>query len=187
MRQNPCPHTVPDVLTYSFSPEYRPDIDNLSPVQVAATEVIREINMASPGVPSLILHDLSEYATLPFMAAFDVPSSGVKPQKRVSYIALSKKTMPQLVDLFLKFKTNPEIYTNGTLEAVLSVSGIHYYPFNLGPNIIQQAYSIPIKLKYDCPAPSKFGKDQPLWKTATTGFLVIVREFALQLKNLGDG
>lgn len=88
------------------------------------TEVIQDIDIASPGVPSLILRDLSEYATLPFMAAFDVPSSSTKPQKRVSYIALSKKTMPQLVDLFLKFKANPEIYTNGTLEAILSVSCI---------------------------------------------------------------
>jgi len=78
--------------------------------------------MASPGVPSLILRDLSEYATLPFMAAFDAPSSSTRPQKRVSYIALAKKAMPQLVDLFLRFKTNPEIYTNGTLEAILSVS-----------------------------------------------------------------
>jgi len=78
--------------------------------------------MASPAVPSLILRDLSEYATLPFMAAFDAPSSGTRSQKRVSYIALSKKAMPQLVDLFLQFKANPEIYVNGTLEAILSVS-----------------------------------------------------------------
>lgn len=89
---------------------------------MAVTEVIQDISMASAGVPSLILRDLSEYATLPFMAAFDVPSSGARPQKRVSYIALSKKTMPQLVDLFLKFKANLEIYANGTLEAILSVS-----------------------------------------------------------------
>ena len=78
--------------------------------------------MKSPGVPSLILRDLSEYTTLPFMAAFDAPSSTSRPQKRVSYIALAKKAMPQLVDLFLRFKANPEIYVNGTLEAILSVS-----------------------------------------------------------------
>lgn len=89
------------------------------------TEVVQKIEMVSPGVPSLILRDLSEYATLPFMAAFDVPSPSIKAQKRVSYIALSKKTTPQLVDLFLRFKTNPEIYVNGTLEAVLSVSCVH--------------------------------------------------------------
>ncbi len=37
--------------------------------------------------------------------------------------------------------------------------------------ILLQAYYIPIKLKYDCPPASKFGKDLLLWKTATTCFL----------------
>jgi hypothetical protein len=49
-----------------------------------------------------------------------------------------------------------------------------------------QAYSIPIKLKYDCPAPSKYGKDLPLWKTATTSFLRIVKECTNQMKSLDD-
>ncbi len=49
-----------------------------------------------------------------------------------------------------------------------------------------QAYSIPIKLKYECPAPSKFGKDLPLWKTATTSFLRIVKECGTQIQQLGD-
>ena len=101
------------------------------------TEVIHDIDMASPGVPSLILRDLSEYATLPFMAAFDAPSSSTKPQKRVSYIALSKRAMPQLVDLFLKFKANPEIYVNGTLEAILSVSPMYPHLLNYGLNTIR--------------------------------------------------
>lgn len=103
------------------------------------TEVIQDIDMASPGVPSLILRDISEYATLPFMAAFDVPSSttSTKPQKRVSYIALSKKAMPQLVDLFLKFKANPEIYANGTSEAILSVSCVYPYPPDYRLNTIR--------------------------------------------------
>jgi hypothetical protein len=50
-----------------------------------------------------------------------------------------------------------------------------------------KAYSIPIKLKYDCPPPSKFGKEPPLWKTATTSFLKVVRECASQIKVLGPG
>jgi hypothetical protein len=37
-------------------------------------------------------------------------------------------------------------------------------------------------MKYDCPAPSKYGKDLPLWKTATTCFLRIVKECTSQLK-----
>lgn len=44
-----------------------------------------------------------------------------------------------------------------------------------------------MKLKYDCPAPSKSGKDVPLWKTATQCFLKIVAPIAFNLKELDPG
>jgi hypothetical protein len=87
-------------------------------------DTVDSIDLSVPCSPSLILHDLSDYATLPFLAAFDVahdPKSST-PQKRVTYIAVAKKVMPLLVDLFLKFKSSLDIYSDGTLEAVLSVS-----------------------------------------------------------------
>ncbi|KAG6844369.1 hypothetical protein H0H87_007445 [Tephrocybe sp. NHM501043] len=157
------------VLTYPNSPDYRPDIDSLPPVQAAVMETIEGIDLSVSGSPSLVLRDLSEFATLPFLAAFDVPSLAKTstPQKRITYIAISKKTLPMLVELFIRFKLDPAVYLDGTLEAVLS------------------AYSIPVKLKYDCPAPSKFGNDPPLWKTATTSFLRIVKECAAQINKLG--
>lgn len=155
--------------------------------QAVVLDSVTSIELSAPGAPSQILRDLSEYATLPFLAAFDVPEPpaantallapspakrpaiATQPQKRITYIALSKKCMPLLVDLFVQFKDQEELYVSETLEAVLS------------------AYSIPIKLKYDCPPASKFGKDLPLWKTATTSFLRVVKEIAPQIKNLGDG
>ncbi|KAH7925996.1 hypothetical protein BV22DRAFT_1111998 [Leucogyrophana mollusca] len=157
------------VLTYPNSPDYRPDVDGLTPVQAAVMDAIAEIDLSSSGAPSLVMRDLSEFGTLPFLAAFHVqpipstPGSPVTPmqhstRKQITYIGLAKKTMPLLVDLYLRFKDKAEIYVDGTLEAIIS------------------AYSIPIKLKYECPAPSKFGKDLPLWKTATTSFLRIVTE-----------
>ncbi|KAH9940033.1 uncharacterized protein BXZ73DRAFT_43028 [Epithele typhae] len=165
------------VLTYSSSPDFRPDIDQLNPVQAVVMEAVNGIELTAPGVVSLVLRDLSEYATLPFLAAFDVqtplPSglpSATKPSRtgphRVTYIALSKKTMPMLVELFLKVKDHAAIFADGTVEAIFS------------------AYSIPIKMKYECPAPSKFGKDEPLWKTATTSFLRIVKECGAQMRAL---
>ncbi|KAF8057511.1 hypothetical protein FPV67DRAFT_1527758 [Lyophyllum atratum] len=159
------------VLTYPNSPDYRPDIDALPPVQAAVMETIEDVDLSVPGSPSLVLRDLSEYATLPFLAAFDVPPipKTQTPQKRITYIAISKKTLPMLVDLFMRFKDSADIYKDGTLEAVLS------------------AYSIPVKLKYDCPAPSKFGKDPPLWKTATTSFLRIVKECVPQVNKPEQG
>ncbi|KAJ3506737.1 hypothetical protein NLJ89_g6704 [Agrocybe chaxingu] len=161
------------VLTYPNSPDYRPDIDALPPVQAVVMNTVQDIDLTVPGSPSLVMRDLSEYATLPFLAAFDVvphPRNQLPqtPQKRITYISLSKKTMPLLVDLFLRFKSSRDIYVDGTLESVLS------------------AYSIPIKLKYDCPAPAKYGKDLPLWKTATTCFLRIVKECTHHVKHLGE-
>ncbi|KAI0668157.1 hypothetical protein C8Q78DRAFT_980256 [Trametes maxima] len=166
------------VLTYPSSPDFRPDVDALSPVQGVVMEAVDSIELSAQGVASLVLRDLSEYATLPFLAAFDVQaafapggasSSARAPRtavSRVTYIALSKKAMPLLVDLFLRFKKDPVIYADGTIEALFA------------------AYSIPIKLKYECPAPSKFGKDQPLWKTATTSFLRIIKECGPQVRAL---
>ncbi|KAJ6525079.1 hypothetical protein DFH09DRAFT_1250788 [Mycena vulgaris] len=153
------------ILTYPSSPDYRPDIDQLPPVQVWI-----DLDLSAPGCPSLVMRDLSEFATLPFLAAFDVPPNpkAQTPQKRITYIALAKKIMPMLVDLFLRFKAREEIYVDGTIEAVLS------------------AYSIPVKLKYDCPPASKFGHDLPLWKTATSNFLRVVKECVLPMQTLGD-
>ncbi|KAJ3930574.1 MAG: hypothetical protein NXY57DRAFT_300956 [Lentinula lateritia] len=153
------------VLTYPNSPDYRPDIDALPPVQTVVMTTIGSIDLSGSGIPSLVLRDLSEFATLPFLAAFDIPPDpkSSTPSKRITYIALAKKTMPKLVELCLQFKDRLELYSEGTIEAVLS------------------AYSIPVKLKYDCPSPSKHGKDPPLWKTATTCFLRIVKECAPQV------
>ena len=83
-----------------------------------------DIDLSIPGSPSLVIHDLSEYATLPFLAAFDVQpgSRSQSPPKRITYIALSKKTMPMLVELFLRFKADVGIYVDGTVESILSVS-----------------------------------------------------------------
>lgn len=94
--------------------------------QTVVMTTIGGIDLSAPGAPSLILRDLSEFTTLPFLAAFDVPADpkSQTPAKRITYIALAKKTMPKLVELCLQFKDRIELYTEGTLEAVLSVSQI---------------------------------------------------------------
>lgn len=95
-------------------------------------ETIEDVELTETG-PSLIMRDLSEYVTLPFLAAFHtsptyvsaaeslatpVPASA---RRQVTYISLSKKAMPSLVEMFLRFRDYAEIYEDGTLEAVLSV------------------------------------------------------------------
>lgn len=163
------------ILTYPDSPSYRTDIDDLTPVQAASLEIISEIDLSVSGSPSLVMYDMSELLTLPFLGAFDVRSVSLDPNrpvretrssKRVTYVALMKKVMPLLLETYLRFKDNPDIYTDKTLESVFS------------------SFAVPIKLKYECPAPSNYGNDTPLWKTATTTFLHILKESTKQLRLL---
>lgn len=90
-------------------------------------EDIEGIDPAVPGSPSLVMRDLAGYITLPFLASFPAPESPMTPvpgstQQQVTYIGLSKKAMPSLMEMYLRFKDAKEIYEDGTLEAVLSVS-----------------------------------------------------------------
>jgi hypothetical protein len=72
------------------------------------------------------LADFAECITFPFLAAFDleVTASDVKAKniKRVSYIGLSKWAMEKVAKLYLHYKNLQDIYTDGTLEAILGVS-----------------------------------------------------------------
>ncbi|KAL0563857.1 Endocytosis and vacuole integrity protein [Marasmius crinis-equi] len=98
------------VLTYSNSLDYRADIDTLPPLQSVVMNAVNGIDLSLPGSPSLVLKDLSEFTTLPFLAAFDVPQvpGSQTPKKRVTYIALTKKTMPLLVELMVRFRDSVE-------------------------------------------------------------------------------
>ncbi|KAG8863454.1 hypothetical protein FRB96_008194 [Tulasnella sp. 330] len=164
------------IMTYQSSHDYRPDIDSLTPVQNAVISAIQSMQFDITGAPSILLFDIAEYMTLAFLAAFDFeepPLSGQTPEKprptkHVSYIALSKMCMPLLAGLFSKYKDVTEIYADGTVESMFS------------------SYAIPMKLKYDAPAPSKFGSDQPLWKTATSSFLVVVNTSSNTIDTIGD-
>lgn len=111
------------VLTFSRSPDYRPDVDSLTPLQVAILEVIAVINLEVPGAASAVLSDLSEYLTLAFVAAFDSETDGGRSRsQRISYIALTKETMPHVLYLFQKYKDDASIYEQGAVERMLAVS-----------------------------------------------------------------
>lgn len=104
-------------------------------IEVAVLDTINTIDLSVAGTPSIVIRDLSEYATLPFLAAFDVPSPSDpeaspspskerKPTRRVTYIALTKKVMPLLLDIFLQFRGTVGIYNDETVESIISVSSV---------------------------------------------------------------
>ena len=76
--------------------------------------------------------------------------------------------VPKLAELFSRSRENDEILMDGSNEAILST------------------YAIPIKLKYDGPSLSKFGKDAPLWKTTMTCSLKVIKEIGPQIDTLGS-
>ncbi|KAI9495186.1 hypothetical protein BDB00DRAFT_256465 [Zychaea mexicana] len=173
-----------NVLVYSTSQQYRPDIDHLSPLQEAALNVIQVLDMDKPGIPPLVLRDLSEYMTLAFLGPQDDNSNifssnknksntTMSPQQRrystVTYIALNKHTSKMVVDMFHTHVDNLSLYSKGVFERIIG------------------AFGLPMKLKYDCPPSYKHGDDKtPLWKLATTGLLDVLRLGLEKLHSFGE-
>jgi hypothetical protein len=89
-------------------------------------ETIGGIDLSSPGSASLVMRHLSDFAFLPFSSVEPVSPMATTPsksaQRHITYIAVLKKVMPMLVDLFAQFKNKPEIYIDGTVKSVLTVS-----------------------------------------------------------------
>lgn len=117
---------IKGVLTYTRSPEYRPDIDSLTPVQAVVLEVVDNIDLASEKVPSSVLSDLSEYMTLAFVAAFNVKAvDATGPAKRapqrITYIGLAKAAMPKVSAIYQRYRDDIKIYQQGAAERVLAV------------------------------------------------------------------
>ncbi|KAH8929287.1 hypothetical protein BT69DRAFT_1345966 [Atractiella rhizophila] len=145
-------------LTHTRSLDYRPDVDSLSPVQSSVLESVEHIDLSVPEAASAVLTDLAEYMSLAYIAPFDASiAEGRNSSMHISYVCLSKKVMPKVVHLFEQHRSDLAVFQDGALERLYS------------------AFSIPLRLKYDCPSPSKFGNDPPLWKTATICFLQVVK------------
>lgn len=167
-----------NVLVYSTSPQYRPDVDHVSPLQEAVLEAVQTLDMNTPGVPSLVLADLAEYMTLAFLSPSEDGSNKnrgyIPPSQRkfstVTYIALNKKCSTLVADLFKAHAHVVSLYTEGVFERMIG------------------AYGLPMKLKYDCPPSYKHGDDKtPLWKLATTGLLEILKTGLETLEKFEEG
>ncbi|GAA5930374.1 hypothetical protein JCM10213_001074 [Rhodosporidiobolus nylandii] len=162
------------VLTYSRSPDYRADIDGLSPLQACILEVVAVIKLDDvPGAAAAVLADLAHYVKLAFVAPFEsTPTVGVpgraKVPQQVTYIALTKEVMPHVQWLFRKYRDDVSVYEQGAVQKML------------------EAYALPMRLKHDCPPPAKFGSAEPLWKTATVNYLKGIKDVVGGLQKLSS-
>lgn len=120
------------IVTWNKSPDYRPDVDNITPTQAAVLEAIQRLDQGNAEIAAATLSDLSEYSTLPYLSAFEIqpvmPFTGRKlPVQRITYIALNKAVMPRAASLYLQNQSCLEIYQSGAAEQLLKViSFLHF-------------------------------------------------------------
>ncbi|KAI8070702.1 hypothetical protein BC940DRAFT_295365 [Gongronella butleri] len=145
-----------NLLVYPHSPQYRLDIDHLSPLQDAVLNVIHQLDLHVNGMPPLVLMDLCEYMTLAFHPSVASPIANHNGPS-LTFIALNKRCSTLIADLFKQHANQLALYTDGVFERVL------------------MSYGVAMKLKYDCPVAYKHGDDHtPLWKLASKAFLDVV-------------
>ena len=132
--------------TYSHSPEYRPDVDVMSPLQKSIFEFL-----SSPTTkfsPTIVLGDLAMFASLSYREE-TTHAAGKIGNGKYTYVGMSKAIMPRMVTLVETHMGDKDLIKSGTIEGVL------------------EAHQLPISLKYDCPPSSRFNDDPPLWKTVS--------------------
>lgn len=82
-------------------------------------EVFDSVDLLVPGFSSILLKDLAGFVTLAFSRTQPQDKKGKN--RILTYIAVSKRAIPQLSQLYLRFKGTPEIYADGSVEAVFTV------------------------------------------------------------------
>ncbi|KAF0554404.1 endosomal peripheral membrane protein [Gigaspora margarita] len=188
------------ILTYSNSPFYMSDSDCISPLQESILEIIGQFDLNFSNVPAVILENFADYITLAFTKKqMDEKLKGIygsveqqilikeanssnklineeivgistskKSYSTVTYIAFSKTVMQLVNDLFKTYVNDQIIY----LERVFKK--------------IMKAYSVPMKLKYNCPLSGKYDNNTVLWKVASIAFLDVVNHGLCALDRIGD-
>jgi hypothetical protein len=135
-RQAQLSEVLRTIMTYSTSPEYRPDVDVMSPLQKAVFDLLSTSSKLSS---SLVLSDLATFSLLAY------GNIGPVQKGRPSHVAVSKACMPAINKLLRRDKGQQ--LDDETIVAVL------------------KAYETPIRLRYGCPASCRFHDDPPLWRT----------------------
>jgi hypothetical protein len=138
--------------TYTASPDATNDVDDPTPVQAASRAALFDLKDV-PELPSKLLTHFADCISLPF----SVPeqADGAPRAKQTSYIALHKSAVRDALELYSKWDTTADVYASGALNSLLA------------------ALLIPIKLRYDCPPPSRLvtqdgiAAPRALWQEAT--------------------
>ena len=135
------------------------DVDYATPLQTQTLEAVQMIRTDVDGVPSAVIHQVSEFVTL----AYDRDQSAETGGPKRTYVAMSKASMTMLQTLILSHASNKDTYTSGALTTALT------------------AMCRPIALKYGFRIITK--TVQP-WRLATSTTLEILAATLAQLDAL---
>ena len=124
------------------------DVEYATPLQTQILAAVQMIRTDVNGVPSAMIHQVSEFITLAYDEDRSVESGGSKR----TYVAMSKASMKILQTLILAHASDKAIYTSGALATALS------------------ALYRPIALKYGF---SVVTKSVSPWRLATTTALEV--------------
>ncbi|TPX66623.1 hypothetical protein SpCBS45565_g04327 [Spizellomyces sp. 'palustris'] len=146
------------------------DLEQPTPLQSSVLDLVAGGKLdidAIQGSVEVVLTTVSGFVKLPFVQRGDGSASvrnssvqrptlgAAEKEKGFTYIALSKKSMQALVELFERYAKLRSVYS-GPFEAII------------------EALGVPMKAKYDCPSPGT--KDTtPLWKSAANTCMTISR------------
>lgn len=111
-----------ECIVFPDAPAYFQDIDILTPLQAVILEVVQLLRTDLPGVPSLVLKQISEFSTVAYNSR---SHSGSQRKGRIpTYIALATQSMKIMEVVTLKHIKNLEIYSSGALRAALEALGV---------------------------------------------------------------
>lgn len=142
-----------ECIIFPDAPAYFQDIDMLTPLQAVILEVVQLLRTDMPGVPSLVLRQVSEFSTVAYNTKLHSGSER-KGGKIPTYIALSTQSMKIMETITLKHIESMEIYSSGALQTTL------------------EALRVPIGLKYII-APT--AKRPSQWIPATRAVLSVLQ------------
>ncbi|KAL5391579.1 hypothetical protein PMIN06_003166 [Paraphaeosphaeria minitans] len=91
---------------------YSSDVDNMTALQTQVMECFSLVHTESGGLHGYLLRTLSCFVTLPYSKNME--------QRGPTFVALAKASMALLQTIVIKHVSDPEIYTDGALLAVLT-------------------------------------------------------------------
>lgn len=132
-----------ECITFPDAPAYFQDVDMLTPLQAVILEVVQLLRTDLPGVPSLVLKQVSEFSTVAYNTKLQN-----KPERKggrvPTYIALATQSMKIMESVALKHIENTEIYSSGALQTALEALGVPIgLKYNFAPTTKRPSQWIP--------------------------------------------